>query len=76
MTCEEFEELSGAFALDAVTPAERLAAEEHLATMRKVCSSVPGNTRRGLSLTTLCPTNSPSTSTTRAHPGGHSRGEP
>jgi Anti-sigma-K factor rskA/Putative zinc-finger len=32
MTCEEFEELSGAFALDAVTPAEHLAAEEHLAT--------------------------------------------
>ncbi len=32
MTCEEFEELSGAFALDAVTPTERLAAEEHLAT--------------------------------------------
>jgi anti-sigma-K factor RskA len=31
MTCEEFEELSGAFALDAVTPAEREAAEAHLA---------------------------------------------
>ncbi|HEY6408789.1 MAG TPA: anti-sigma factor, partial [Ktedonobacteraceae bacterium] len=35
MTCKEFEELSGAFALDAVTPAERLAAEEHLATCAK-----------------------------------------
>src|SRR5947209_5731682 len=32
MTCEEFEELSGALALDAVTPAERQAAEAHLAT--------------------------------------------
>ncbi|HZU68419.1 MAG TPA: anti-sigma factor [Ktedonobacteraceae bacterium] len=31
MTCEEFEELSGAFALDAVTPEERQAAREHLA---------------------------------------------
>ena len=35
MTCDEFEELSGAFALDAVTPAERQAAEEHLATCVK-----------------------------------------
>src|SRR5436309_8823241 len=35
MTCEEFEELSGAFALDAVTPAEREAAEAHLATCPK-----------------------------------------
>src|SRR5437588_3144407 len=32
MTCEEFEEISGAYALDAVTPAEREAAEAHLAT--------------------------------------------
>ena len=31
MTCEEFEEISGAYALDAVTPAEREAAEAHLA---------------------------------------------
>ena len=31
MTCEEFEDISGAFALDAVTPAERQAAEAHLA---------------------------------------------
>src|SRR5438094_669710 len=31
MTCEEFEELSGAYALDAVTSAERQAAEAHLA---------------------------------------------
>ena len=35
MTCEEFEELSGAFALDAVTLAERQAAEAHLATCAK-----------------------------------------
>lgn len=31
MTCDEFEEISGAYALDAVTPAEREAAEAHLA---------------------------------------------
>ena len=31
MTCEEFEELSGAYVLDAVTPAEREAAQVHLA---------------------------------------------
>ncbi len=31
MTCKEFEELSGAYALDAVTPAEREAAQAHLA---------------------------------------------
>ena len=31
MNCEEFEELSGAYALEAVTPAEREAAEAHLA---------------------------------------------
>jgi len=31
MTCEDFEELSGAYVLDAVTPEERLAAREHLA---------------------------------------------
>jgi hypothetical protein len=51
MTCEEFEELSGAFALDAVTPAERQAAEAHLATcarcthlfkeLRKVVTLLP-----------------------------------
>src|SRR5438270_749186 len=32
MTCDEFEEISGAYALDAVTPAERQAAEAHLGT--------------------------------------------
>ncbi|HEX6480131.1 MAG TPA: anti-sigma factor [Ktedonobacteraceae bacterium] len=31
MTCEEFEELSGAYVLDAITPQERQAAREHLA---------------------------------------------
>ena len=31
MNCQEFEELSGAYALDAVTPEERAAADEHLA---------------------------------------------
>lgn len=32
MNCKEFEDLAGAYVLDAVTPTERLAAEEHLAT--------------------------------------------
>ena len=51
MTCEEFEELSGALALDAVTPGERQAAEAHLATcarcthlfkeLRKVVTLLP-----------------------------------
>src|SRR3981081_1453865 len=31
MTCEEFEELSGAYVLDAITPQERQEAREHLA---------------------------------------------
>jgi anti-sigma-K factor RskA len=31
MTCDEFEELAGAYALDAITPAEREAAQAHLA---------------------------------------------
>ena len=31
MTCEEFEELSGAYALEAVTPTEREEARAHLA---------------------------------------------
>jgi len=37
MTCEEFQELSGAFVLGAVTPEEYRAAQEHLAT----CASCP-----------------------------------
>jgi hypothetical protein len=43
MTCEEFEELSGAYALDAVTPAERLAAEahRHFAPRFVLCHSKP-----------------------------------
>lgn len=35
MTCDEFEEISGAYVLDAVTPAERQAAQAHLATCAK-----------------------------------------
>ena len=35
MTCEEFEELSAAYVLDAVTPEERQAARAHLATCTK-----------------------------------------
>src|SRR5207249_5353124 len=38
MTCKEFEELSGAYALDAITPAERQAAEAHLATCTRCAS--------------------------------------
>jgi len=39
MTCEEFKDLSGAYALDAITPAERQAVEAHLATCPK-CTSL------------------------------------
>ncbi len=39
MTCEEFEELSGAYALGAITPEEHRAAQAHLATCAK-CSSL------------------------------------
>src|SRR5215469_1232780 len=35
MTCEEFEELAGAYALDAVTPSEHQIAQAHLATCDK-----------------------------------------
>lgn len=35
MTCEEFEEISGAYALDAVTPEERAEARAHLAQCEK-----------------------------------------
>jgi anti-sigma-K factor RskA len=37
MTCSEFEELSGAYALDAISPAERQEADAHLAT----CATCP-----------------------------------
>jgi anti-sigma-K factor RskA len=56
MTCEEFEELSGAYALDAVTPAEREAAQAHLAgcaactrrlqELRKVVDLLPYSARQ------------------------------
>lgn len=39
MTCEEFEELSGAYALEAVTPAEREAAQAHLVGVRRLLTS-------------------------------------
>ena len=52
MTCEEFEELSGAYALDAVTPAERLAAEAHLATCAR-CTRLFQETRGVVSLLPL-----------------------
>jgi anti-sigma-K factor RskA len=49
MTCEEFEELSGAYVLDAVTPAERQTAEAHLATCQK-CTSLLRELRQVVSL--------------------------
>ena len=52
MTCEEFEELSGAYALDAVTPAERLAAEAQLATCAR-CTRLFQETRGVVSLLPL-----------------------
>ena len=77
MTCEEFEELSGAFALDAVTPAEHEEAEEaeaHL-TICARCASFTGNAGRGLSLAAFSPTNFPTAVTTRARPLCHTRRE-
>src|SRR5207237_8620031 len=45
----EFEELSGAYVLDAVTPAERQTAEAHLATCQK-CTSLLRELRQVVSL--------------------------
>jgi anti-sigma-K factor RskA len=52
MTCEEFEQLSGAYALDAITPAERQAAEEHLADCAK-CSHLAQELRAVVALLPL-----------------------
>jgi hypothetical protein len=52
MTCEEFEELSGAYALEAVTTAEREAAEAHLATCAK-CTKLSQELRGTVSLLPL-----------------------
>ncbi len=49
MTCEEFEELSGAYVLDAITPAERQTAQAHLATCQK-CTSLLRELREVVSL--------------------------
>ncbi|HEV2580782.1 MAG TPA: anti-sigma factor [Ktedonobacteraceae bacterium] len=49
MTCEEFEELSGAYVLDAVTPEERQAAQEHLATCDK-CTRLAQELRAAVSV--------------------------
>jgi anti-sigma-K factor RskA len=52
MTCDEFEEISGAYALDAVTPAERQAAEAHLASCAK-CTTLLQDLRGVVSLLPL-----------------------
>lgn len=52
MTCEEFEELSGAYALDAVTPGERQEAEAHLAQCAK-CTHVLQELRSAVGLLPL-----------------------
>lgn len=52
MTCDEFEEISGAYALDAVTPAERQAAEAHLANCAK-CTTLLQELRGVVSLLPL-----------------------
>ncbi len=49
MTCEEFEALSGAYALNIITPAERQAAEAHLATCQK-CTSLARQLREVVAL--------------------------
>jgi anti-sigma-K factor RskA len=45
MTCSEFEELSGAYVLDAITPNERREADAHLATCAR-CSQLLAELRR------------------------------
>ncbi len=52
MNCQEFEELSGAYALDAITPAERQEADEHLATCLK-CTLLLSELREVVSLLPL-----------------------
>lgn len=52
MNCQEFEELSGAYALGAVTPEERAAAEVHLATCAK-CTRLLQGLRRVVELLPL-----------------------
>ena len=52
MTCEEFEELSGAYVLDAITPEERRAAQAHLATCVK-CSHLVQELRAAASVLPL-----------------------
>jgi len=52
MTCDEFEEISGAYALDAVTSAERHAAEAHLASCVK-CTTLLQELRGVVSLLPL-----------------------
>lgn len=49
MTCEEFEELAGAYTLDDVTPAQRQAAAAHLASCAK-CRSLLQNLSGALAL--------------------------
>jgi len=52
MTCDEFEEISGAYALDAVTPAEQQEVEDHLATCAR-CTQRLQELRRVVSLLPL-----------------------
>lgn len=52
MTCEEFEELSGAYVLGAVTPEEHRAAQEHLATCAS-CSRLAQELRSVVNLLPL-----------------------
>jgi anti-sigma factor ChrR (cupin superfamily) len=63
MTCEEFEALSGAYALGTVTPAQRQAAEAHLAICPK-CTSLAQQLRDVVALLphTTPQVNQPSTS--------------
>src|SRR5947209_3506565 len=55
MTCEELEELSGAYVLDAITPEERREADEHLAQ----CPNCPQIIRELRSVVDLLPLSVP-----------------
>ena len=76
MTCDEFEEISGAYALDAVTPAERQAAEAHLASCAK-CTTLFQELRGVVSLLPLSvPQIKPSPALASTHTRGSASGRP
>ncbi len=54
MICQDIEELSGAYVLDAVTPQERQEVEEHLVSCPDCTHLVPGASGGGGAFTIIC----------------------